>query len=402
MDYDLPGQNGAAVVRVRTKVVVRNKTEANFLAAKKQAELLRGEFDDFDLGKMGTSREALSGDMTLGGFLPRFRELRDQNRGRKKPLSPRYVHDQDRQIELFIEPRFGEMALKDIDIDAIDNFVTDLLREEHPAARPKKDEDGVVGHRLASATVNNIIGHLSRILTVAFSRKLIPARPIIEKMPEEHDDEFDFLEKDEVHRLFAACKGQYGNMIKLIVLTGARAMEASGLRWQDYDPVRKRIRIEQQLDHRSGKKNRRGKREPRFRPPKWNSKRWVDVPPTLVAILNEQAAFTRLKDGLIFQTEEGNPVVHDLLSRRLKQACRRANLRAIAPHVLRKTFISHRIMAGDNPVLVQRLAGHRSIQTTIKYYTRLGVAYTQEAASKFEDYLFGTEDSAVDSAAKSG
>jgi integrase len=59
-------------------------------------------------------------------------------------------------------------------------------------------------------------------------------------------------------------------------------------------------------------------------------------------------------------------------------------------------------MAGDNPVLVQRLAGHRSFQTTEKFYTRLGVSFMQEAASKFNDYLFGTKENAVDSSAQTG
>ena len=29
---------------------------------------------------------------------------------------------------------------------------------------------------------------------------------------------------------------------------------------------------------------------------------------------------------------------------------------------------------------------------TTKFYTRLGVEYTQEAASKFDEYLFGSKD----------
>jgi len=391
--YRLPPQHGEDRIQMRVLLRFTKRADAEVWASMKQIALINGVFEDRDYAKMRVDPPRPQARMTFNEFLPIFRQHRDRGRGRKTALSPRYIQDQDRQIERFLIPRFGDCPLEDIE-DAIDSFVEELSVEEHPLAKPKLREDGTVEreHRLSNATINHILGHLSRVLSIAFKKKKISRRPIIEKQPEEHDDDFDFLEKDELLRLLAACKGPYGNMIKLIALTGARAMEASGLMWQDYDPVKKRLRIERQLDHRSGPKDKKGKTILRFRPPKWNSKRWIEVPATLAEVLREQAAATRLQDGLIFQTEEAKPVVHELLRRRLQQACRRAGLRTVAPHVLRRTFISHRIMAGDNPVNVQRLAGHRSMQVTIRYYTRLGVAFTQEAASRFEEYLFGNKE----------
>ena len=40
-------------------------------------------------------------------------------------------------------------------------------------------------------------------------------------------------------------------------------------------------------------------------------------------------------------------------------------------HNLRRTFISHLAMAGVDEAMVQKLAGHSSITTTIKYYTEI-------------------------------
>jgi len=361
--------------------------DAKIWAAEKQVALLRGEFEDIDYMKMKV--DPPNDDVvTLSEFLPMFRRVRE--RGRKSKLSPRYIDDQDKQIERYVEPRFGDMPLQDIDEDAIDEWIDELKKEYHPLARPRTDEGGtVINGRLSSSTINNIVGHLGRILTVAFRKKKILHRPEIGKEPEDHDDDFDFLEKDELHRLFSACYGSYGNLIKVMALTGARAMEASGFQWQDYDPVRKKLRIDRQLDHRSGSRDKKGKIIPRFRPPKWRSKRWIDVPDSLAAVLNDQASLTRLQDGLIFQTEKNNPVVYELIRKRLQQACRRANLRNISPHVLRRTYISHRVMCGDSPFLVTKLAGHRSMQMTAKYYTQLGVEFRKEASSRFEEYLFG-------------
>lgn len=388
LDYELPAQHGEERIRQRMKIPVQNKQQANILAGKKQTALLRGEFDDVDFIKMRAPIPPDSG-ITFNEFLPMFRQLRE--RGRKNLLSPRYKEDQDNQIDSYLVPRFGNVPLHRIDDNLIDEFIGELQKEEHPQARSKESEDGKPESykTLSNSTMNNILGHLGRILTIAKKRKKISERPLIEKLPEEHDEDFDFLDKDELLRLFDGCRGTYGNQIKTIAFTGARAMESSGWKWSDYDPITKRIRIDRQLDTRSGGKDENGRRIPLFRPPKWNSKRWIDVMPALADLLNDQAAITRLEDGLIFQTEAGNPVVHELLRRRLKQACRRAGLREITPHVLRRTFISHRIMAGDNPVEVQRLAGHRSIHVTIRYYTRLSVSFTREAASNFQEYLFG-------------
>lgn len=363
--------------------------DAKLWAGEKQAELLQGEFEEIDYRKMKVDPPK-DAAVTVAGFLPRFKKLRE--RGRKTKLSPRYIDDQDKQIDRYVVPRFGDWPLQDINVSAIDDWIEDLLEEYHPHARPKTKEDGTTIHgQLSNSTINNIAGHLGRLLTVAFKRDLIRSRPIIEKLPEDHNDDFDFLEKDELLRLFEATYGPYGNLIKVMALTGARAMEASGLQWRDYDPIRMKLRIDRQLDHRSGPRDEKGIIIPRFRSPKWNSKRWVDVTPTLAKVLNEQASLTRLQDGLIFQTEEGNPVVYELIRRRLQQACRRAKLRIVAPHILRRTFISHRVMCGDSPFLVMRLAGHRSIQMTAKYYTQLGVEFRKEAASRFEEYLFGEE-----------
>jgi len=388
--YPLPPQHGEGRLRQRFFTPFKAMRDARLWAAQKQTSLLQGEFDAMDYLKMRVDPPGDEPALTLSKFLPKFKLLRE--RGRNKKLSPRYINDQDRLIELYVEPRFGDCSLQSISVSSIDDWVEHLLAEKHPLARNRTGDDGsVVCGKLSSSTINNIVGHLGRILTIAYKRDLIRSRPIIEKLPEDHDDDFDFLDKDELLRLFEACYGPYGNQIKVMALTGARVMETSGLQWQDYDSVSKKLRIERQLDHRSGPRSKEGRVISRFRPPKWGSKRWIDVHPTLAQVLHDQAAHTRLQDDLIFQTEKGNPVVYELIRRRLKQACRRAGLREISPHVLRRTFISHRIMCGDNPVNVQRLAGHRSIEMTTKYYTQLGIEFRQEAASHFEEYLFGQE-----------
>jgi len=47
----------------------------------------------------------------------------------------------------------------------------------------------------------------------------------------------------------------------------------------------------------------------------------------------------------------------------------RAEIRRCTFHDLRRTFVSHLAMAGVNEAVVQQLAGHTSMATTLKYHT---------------------------------
>jgi site-specific recombinase XerD len=52
----------------------------------------------------------------------------------------------------------------------------------------------------------------------------------------------------------------------------------------------------------------------------------------------------------------------------MQRAERRAGLEALGHiHVLRHTFCSHLAMAGASPLSVQNLAGHKSLETTMRY-----------------------------------
>lgn len=380
--YALPPQHNEQRVQVRVTLPFTTMRDAELWAAKKQQELIAGQFDDADYARMGIGRPSEEQGMTLREFLPRFRQLRE--RGRKRPLSARYVETQERIIELYLLPTFGEIALDKIDVNVIDQFILDLEEGDHPDARS-------ADNRLAPHTINNVIGVLGRILTIAARRGVIQQRPMIEKLPVEViESSDDILSKDEVGRLFGACRGVTGRMIQTYVLTGCRAMEAAALRWEDYDPVAKRLWIRHQIQPYVKSEKKRTKAPYRLLPPKWNSTRWVPVGPALAAILNAQAALTRLQDGFIFLTEAGKPFCNELIRKALHRTCRRAKLRVVSPQVLRRTFVSQLVMAGRDPKTVQMLAGHKSLSVTMKYYTRLEDSHVQEAARCLEEHLFGS------------
>ena len=71
---------------------------------------------------------------------------------------------------------------------------------------------------------------------------------------------------------------------------------------------------------------------------------------------------------LVFHTREGKCWSNDV-RRGFREIVKKAGIRKCTLHDLRRSFVSHLAMAGVNEAVVQKLAGHSSITTTVRYYT---------------------------------
>jgi len=67
----------------------------------------------------------------------------------------------------------------------------------------------------------------------------------------------------------------------------------------------------------------------------------------------------------------------------LASACRRAGLPEHPTHALRHTFAGHLVQSGAQLVVVQKLLGHASIQTTMRY-AHLGSGDMRAGVEKLE------------------
>ncbi len=186
-------------------------------------------------------------------------------------------------------------------------------------------------------------------------------------------------------------------MIRVLILTGLRAMEIAGLRWEDYDekavggPI---LRVVRQYV-RYGKKE-----DPQFRAPKCNSLRILPVGETLREVLSEQKADTRLQDDLIFMTERGRPVCNEILRKALHRACRRAEIRRISPHALRRTFVSQTQMASGDLEAAGKLAGQKEIRVTRDHYFRSEEMHLRHVMGQLENRLFGAGETPANNVAE--
>lgn len=105
------------------------------------------------------------------------------------------------------------------------------------------------------------------------------------------------------------------------------------------------------------------------------SRKWREVPMNAKAQAAVQALRGDRKEGPLLPQ-----VFPRSISRAFDKAARRAGLTG-SLHILRHTFVSHLVMAGVDLPTVKKLAGHASIETTLKY-AHLAPAHKVSAVDK--------------------
>jgi integrase len=138
------------------------------------------------------------------------------------------------------------------------------------------------------------------------------------------------------------------------------------LRWSDCDFRRRQIRVERAAWTRS-KRTAQATGQQRFnvKKPKSGKGRVVPMTQALVAALQ---AHRHLRGELVLCGDDGGMIPGHTWRDMLMQAQRRAGQRVDgALHKLRHTFCSHLAMRGAPVKAIQDLAGHASLQTTLRY-----------------------------------
>ena len=91
-----------------------------------------------------------------------------------------------------------------------------------------------------------------------------------------------------------------------------------------------------------------------------------------------------MTNAFVFCKENGFKYSKDYVSKKFKEACRKANIdKAIRFHSLRHSFASYLVQQGVSLPTIKDLLGHTSITTT-EIYSHLDVSSLQEAIKKFD------------------
>jgi integrase len=230
----------------------------------------------------------------------------------------------------------------------------------------------------ASASLRrNIYAVVSHLFKDAIRARLIATTPLRDvPRPKAIKNEARFVSQAELERLLESLKSsRYADVFNLILQTGLRRGEVLALSWNDVNLQNSQMQVKASL---SANKQRGSLKTIK-------SQRTLDLNPVALAILKRQKArqnLERLSLGElysqtgwdpVFTNESGSPVCPRGLLRTLQNAASKAGLTtgslgSIGIHTLRHFVASKLLTSGVDILVVSRILGHDSIQTTVDIY----------------------------------
>jgi integrase len=233
-------------------------------------------------------------------------------------------------------PAFGDMRLDQIKMHEIETLKAALIDKG-----------------LSRKWVNNIIACLGKLLRYAHEVELIEVVPRI-KLLKVGSQQFDFFTFDEYPRLLDAVKDEPQRHALMLVggEAGLREGEMIALKWIDLDFVAGTLSV-RRSSWRGIVGSTKSGRDRRI--------------PLTKRLLFALKGLRHARGEWVFCYENGKPLTASAINSAVRYACKRAGLREVGSHTLRHTFCSHLAMRGAAPRAVQELAGHSTLNMTLRY-----------------------------------
>lgn len=314
--------------------------------------------------------------------------LKEWMRVYKKPyISPRTYQGYVEKSKTILE-HLGNMQLQKIELYHLQKFVSDLQNE---GKSPKS------------------LRHYYSILKMCFDDAIMcrhislnPTRNL--KLPSMRRKELNIMTKEE-QLVFEGFMKKYrmGTAYIVLVNTGLRAGELSGLTWKDVDFENKALYVRRGMQKITTYDDdfNKVKRERKVTDVKTeNSYRVVPMLDKVVRILQEykkkvQAEQEELaelgegfkEDDFIFKTKYNHPITSEYLRKTCQGICKSNNFRKVGIHELRHTFATRSIEAGIDLRVLQEILGHASYSTTADIYVHILGQVKLSQMNRLEDYL---------------
>lgn len=318
----------------------RTKRDAEAFAATVEVEKLRGEYVAPALGRI-----------TIGELAPTWLERKESD------LKPSAYRPLEVAWNKHVKPRWGSVSIIDIDLDAVERWISDM-------GRTVTEADGTVTKKGSGATVVlRAYGVLAGTLDSAVKARRLAANPARtpENLPRKKPKPRTYLTHDQVAEL--ATESKYPTLIRLLAYTGLRWGEAIALRVNHLDLPRKRLTVIEnavQVDqsHIVGT-------------PKSGDPRSVSIPEFLVFELSALVT-DRPADALLFDDGHGRYLKRPVsFTGWFAGAVERSGVPRVTIHDLRHTAASLAVSAGVNIKALQRMLGHASAAMTLDVYSDL-------------------------------
>lgn len=306
------------------------------------------------------------------------------------------------QVETHIRPAFGAVKLSQLSAKDIQHFYNQLQQDGHTITRKVKGKTVTEKKPLAAKSVRNIHGVLTKALSTAVKLDYLKYNPCDKvTLPRVEKTEIKPLTDEQVTSLIkAADADEYGPIFKVIVFTGLREAEATGLTWDCVDFKSNRITVCKQLQKRPEADG-----GFMFAPLKNDKVRVITTAPFVMDILKQrqkQQIADRLKagsawegwqtakeqeKGLVFTTAIGGHLHPQTVYNHLKKLAVQIGAPDACVHDLRHTFAVLSLQNGDDIKTVQGNLGHATAAFTLDVYGHVSEKMREDSAARMQKYI---------------
>jgi integrase len=330
--------------RERTRAFTR-KLDAERWLIEKERDKARGDWVDPALGQMVFSQWASKVEATRLNRRPSSR-ARDQS-----------------LLNSLILPEFGDRTLVGVDPMDIRRWVADLEQRGY-----------------AAATIGKAYQIVSRAFRVAVTDGIITRSPCREvKLPKIETPERRFLSPGEVEELADTIETRYRALVLTGAYTGLRFGELAALRTDDFDPLRRTLRVDEQL-------SRQGTGRMVSSPLKTRkARRTIGIPQFLTDELVIHLTTHPSSSDLIFSMTQRGPLDYNRFRSRYWNPAVDASVGSpCTPHDLRHTHVALLISQGESPKYIADRLGHESTRTVFDVYGHLYEGVDEAATDRLE------------------
>jgi integrase len=274
---------------------------------------------------------------------------------RQKPSTQRTMNY---HVRKYLLPKWSRNPLDSVTAERVNEWIGDLAH-------------------LSPMSQKHIVATLCLILGRQFGRKKITYMSA-----REEEEEAVCYTPEEMGSIISSAQGMWKVLFATASETGARAGELYGLDVADIDFARNIIHVRRSVWEGQ-------KQSPKSR----NSKRAIDVQPSLITMLKDH--LSGRQEGLVFPSKNGKPLRNNnVLRRRLHPILQSLSIREGGMHGFRHGRVSF-LVENNTPVEVIKVwIGHGS-ERMVRRYTHLRPMYRSRVLASIPS-LIGTKSDVID------